>query len=122
MEMVERMKKYKIKSCLSPDSINVMHQSAVLHADLNHNFGLFSLGVAVCLRSIFAEFQGDDPRALVNVDLMKATAGTITLLDGFDGATVDLRTAEACERTNEKLSEKILGLAKEAKRRRDEKL
>lgn len=113
------MRKQKIKSCLSLESIRVMHQSAVLHADLNNDFGLFSLGVAVCLRSMFAEFRGDDPRVLVNVDLMKATAGTITLLDGFDGATRDLRTAEACERTNEKLSEKVLGAAKEARRRRD---
>lgn len=96
-----------------------MHQSAVLHADLNNDFGLFSLGIAICLRSIFAEFQGDDPRTLINVDLMKAIAGAITALDGFDGATRDLRTAEACERTNEELSEKVLGLAKEARRKRD---
>jgi len=121
MEMDEGMKD-KIKSCLSLDSIRVMHQSAVLHSDLNNDFGLFSLGIAICLRSLFAEFRGDDPRALVTVDLMKATAGTMTLLDGFDGATVDLRTAEACERTNEKLSGKILGAARKAREKRDEKL
>ena len=116
------MKKDKIRSSLSLDSIRIMHQSAVVHADLNNNFGLFSLGVAVCLRSIFAEFQGDDPRALMDVNLIKATAGTMTLLDGFDGATRDLRTAEACERTNEVLSEKILRAAREAIEKRDEKL
>jgi len=120
--MGKEMKKQKIKSSFSLESIRVMHQSAVLHADLNNDFGLFSLGVAICLRSIFAEFQGDDPHVLFNIDLMKATAGTITLLDGFDGATRDLRTAEACERTNEELSGRVLGAAREARKRRDEKL
>jgi hypothetical protein len=120
--MGKGMKKNKIKSCLSLESIKIMHQSAVLHADLNNDFGLFSLGVAICLRSIFEEFQGNSPDTLFDINLVKATAGTITLLDGFDGATRDLRTAEVWERTNEKLSGKILGAAREARKKRDEKL
>lgn len=113
------MKKLRIKSNLSLDDVRVMYNAAVIHAELDHNFGLFCLGIAVSLRSIFIDLQETNPRTLVNVNTLEAIAGTITLLDGFDGGIRDLRTAEANEITNKELSIEILGLAKDAIEKRN---
>lgn len=116
------MKTLKFKSLYSLEDIDLMYKACCVHGSLEDNFGVFCLGAAMVLRSIFTMLQrGNDPLALMKVDFMKITPATIALMEGLEGAKRDISTALAAGVSNEKISETVMRIVEEIKKKRDEK-
>ena len=74
------------------------------------------------LRSVFDQIQGVERGAMMNFDTTNTVITTAGFLDGFEGVRRDLVIAEMDEKNeNELLSEKILVIARQALKDRDEK-
>lgn len=116
------MKTVKFKSRYAMKDIDVTYRVCCIHASLEDNFGIFCLGAAIILRSIFPVLQrGNDPLALINVETSLAAVTTDILMEGFEGAQRDISTAVAAGRDNEEMSANIKRIVKEVRRKREEK-
>lgn len=117
------MKTLKFKSLYSLEDIDLMYKACCVHGSLEDNFGVFCLGAAMALRSIFPMLQrGNDPLALMKVDFMKITPVTIALMEGLEGAKRNLDAALAAGVSNEEISETVKKIVEQVKKQRDEKL
>lgn len=116
------MKTLKFKSLYSLEDIDLMYKACCVHGSLEDDFGIFCLGGAMVLRSIFTPLQrGNDPLAMMKIDFMKITPATIALMEGMEGAKRDVRTALAAGVSNEKISETVKKIVEQVKRKREEK-
>ena len=116
------MKTLKFKSLYSLEDIDLMYKACCVHGSLEDDFGVFCLGGAMVLRSIFTMLQrGNDPLALMKIDFMKVAPVTIALMEGLEEAKRDLNTALAAGVSNEKISETIKRIVEQIKKQREEK-
>lgn len=116
------MRALKFKSLYSLEDIDLMYKACCVHGSLEDDFGVFCLGAAMALRSIFTMLQrGNDPLAMMKVDFMKVAPATIALMEGLEGAKRDVRTALAAGVSNEKISETVKKIVEQIKKARDEK-
>ena len=111
----------KFKSKYSEKDIRLMYETCCLHASMGDNFGVFCLGAGIALRSIFSFLQKGDRTTIFNINTQESVASTMIMLDGFDGAVLDMGMAIGERIDNENTSSKIRALAEEVRRKRDEK-
>lgn len=115
------MRTVRFKSLYTLKDIDLVYRVCCIHGSFEDNFGIFCLGAAIVLRSIFATLQrGNDPLALVNVETAIATVTTDILMEGFEGAQRDVSTALAAGRDNEEVSANIKRIVEEVRRKRRE--
>jgi len=114
------MKTLKFKSSYSRKDIELLYQSCLLHSRVDTEFGMFCLGGAISLRSVFKHLQTAERYSLVNMETVKLEVATVVLLDAFDGSKSDLAIAEMGEISNKNLSEAIRISAVAMRKKRDE--
>ncbi len=109
--MKKKAKTLKFKSDYSMEDMKLIYRTCSLHSSTDSEFGIFCLGAAMILRSIFKELQIPDHYAPMDIKINEAAILSVLLLDGLDSAKVDLETALVDGKDNTKLSNEIMDLA-----------
>ena len=116
------MKKLKFDSLYKMKDIRILYDTTVIHANSENDFGLFCLGAAVGLRSVFDCFRKETPFNEITQDTKAVAITTAMLLDTFKDSKRDLAYAEMKHISNKKQSKIIKRIAEETRTIRDKKM